>query len=104
LASQFYNFPTYPQLVPDLAKLVANDPKGKPENKYQIFQDASKWTVNVGYPGYANAAIDEIFKTWLIPRMFADVASGRHTPEFALDMYAGQVVNVYDKWRALGKV
>jgi multiple sugar transport system substrate-binding protein len=104
LASQFYNFPTYPQLVPDLAKLVANDPKGKPENKYQIFQDASKWTVNVGYPGYANAAIDEIFKTWLIPRMFADVASGRHTPEFALDMYAGQVVNIYDKWRALGKV
>jgi multiple sugar transport system substrate-binding protein len=104
LASQFYNFPTYPQLVPDLAKLVANDPKGKPENKYQIFQDASKWTVNVGYPGYANAAIDEIFKTWLIPRMFADAASGRHTPEVALDMYAGQVVNIYNKWRALGKV
>jgi multiple sugar transport system substrate-binding protein len=104
LASQFYNFPTYPQLVPDLAKLVANDPKGKPANKYQIFQDASKWTVNVGYPGYANAAIDEIFKTWLIPRMFADAASGRHTPEVALDMYAGQVVNIYDKWRALGKV
>jgi multiple sugar transport system substrate-binding protein len=104
LASQFYNFPTYPQLVPDLAKLVANDPKGKPANKYQIFQDASKWTVNVGYPGYANAAIDEIFKTWLIPRMFADAASGRHTPEVALDMYAGQVVNIYEKWRALGKV
>lgn len=104
LASQFYNFPTYPQLVPDLAKLVANDPKGKPENKYQIFQDASKWTVNVGYPGYANAAIDEIFKTWLIPRMFADAASGRYTPEVALDMYAGQVVNIYNKWRALGKV
>ena len=104
LASQFYNFPTYPQLVPDLAKLVANDPKGKPANKYQIFQDASKWTVNVGYPGYANAAIDEIFKTWLIPKMFADAASGRHTPEVALDMYSGQVVNIFNKWRALGKV
>lgn len=104
LASQFYNFPTYPQLVPDLARLVADDPKGKPASKYQLFQDASKWTVNVGYPGYANAAIDEVFKTWLIPRMFADAASGRHTPEVALDMYSKQVGTIFDKWRALGKV
>lgn len=103
-ASQFYNFPTYPQLVKDLQALIANDPKAQPPNKYQMFANASQWTVNVGYPGYANAAIDEIFNTWLIPDMFADVASGKLTPEASMDLYAGQVERIFDKWRARGKV
>jgi multiple sugar transport system substrate-binding protein len=58
----------------------------------------------VGYPGYANAAIDEIWKTWLIPRMFSDAASGRQTPEAALDTYAAQIDTIYRKWRELKKV
>jgi multiple sugar transport system substrate-binding protein len=104
LASGFYNFPTFPQLVPDLQKLVAMDPKGVPPDKYAIFSDADKWTVGVGYPGYANGAIDEIWKQWLVPKMFADVASGQSTPEAALDMYSGQVNEIFAKWRALKKV
>ena len=104
LASRFYNFPTFPQLVPDLETLVAYDPKVTPPDKYRFFQDASRWTVNVGYPGYANAAIDEVFNTWLLPMMFADAASGRLSPEEALDQYAGQVVRIFDKWREKGKV
>jgi len=104
LASGFYNFPTFPQLVPDLQKLVANDPKAVPPDKYAIFSDADKWTVGVGYPGFANGAIDEIWKGWLIPKMFADAASGRLTPEAALDLYAGQVNDIFGKWRALKKV
>jgi len=104
LASGFYNFPTFPQLVPDLQKLVANDPKAVPPDKYAIFSDADKWTVGVGYPGFANGAIDEIWKGWLIPKMFADAASGRLTPEAALDLYAGQVNDTFGKWRALKKV
>lgn len=104
LASGFYNFPTFPQLVPDLQKLVAIDPKAVPPDKYAIFSDADKWTVGVGYPGFANGAIDEIWKGWLIPKMFADAASGRLTPEAALDLYAGQVNDIFGKWRALKKV
>jgi multiple sugar transport system substrate-binding protein len=104
LASGFYNFPTYAQLVPDLQKLVANDPKAVPPDKYAIFSDADKWTVGVGYPGYANGAIDEIWRDWLVPRMFADVASGRMTAEAALDMYAAQVGTVFAKWQGLKKV
>jgi multiple sugar transport system substrate-binding protein len=104
IASGFYNFPTYPQLVPDLNQLIANDPAATPRDKYRIFTDASKWTVNVGYPGYSNAAIDEIWKGWLIPRMFADAASGRLSPEAALDMYAAQSSAIFDKWRAQRKV
>ena len=103
-ASGFYNFPTFPQLVPDLKQLIANDPKATPSSKYAIFNDADKWTVNVGYPGYANAAIDEIWKSWLLPKMFADAASGRLTPEAALDLYAGQSKEIFDKWRARRKV
>jgi multiple sugar transport system substrate-binding protein len=104
IASGFYNFPTYPQLEPDLNKLISSDPRAKPADKYKIFTDAAKWTINVGYPGYSNAAIDEIWKGWLIPRMFADAASGRLTPEAALDMYAGQSNKIFEKWRALKKV
>ena len=104
LASGFYNFPTYPQLVPDLNQLIAKDPAANPQDKYKIFVGASSWTVNVGYPGYSNAAIDEIWKGWLIPRMFADAASGRLTPEASLDMYAAQSRAIFDKWRAQRKV
>jgi len=104
LASEFYNFPTFPQLVPDLKQLVAVDKKATPSDKYAIFTDADRWTVNVGYPGYANAAIDEIWKGWLIPRMFADAASGRLSPEESLKMYSGQASRIFDTWRARKKV
>jgi multiple sugar transport system substrate-binding protein len=104
LASRFYNFPTFPQLVPDLAALLGNDPKANPADKYKVMQNAASWTVNVGFPGYANAASDEIFSTWLIPKMFADVASGKLAPDAALDQYSGQVAAIYDKWHKLGKV
>ena len=60
--------------------------------------------MGVGYPGYANAAIDEVFREWLLPRMFADVASGKLSAEAAVDMYSAQIGRIYDKWRALKKV
>jgi multiple sugar transport system substrate-binding protein len=103
-ASGFYNFPTYPQLVPDLVAQMAYDRNANPPDKYAVLSDAASWTINVGYPGYANAAIDEIWKTWLIPKMFADAASGRLTPEAALDTYAAQIDSIYRKWRELKKV
>jgi hypothetical protein len=36
--------------------------------------------------------------------MFADAASGRLSPEAALDLYAGQVNEIYKKWQAKRKV
>ena len=38
------------------------------------------WATNVGYPGYATAAIDEIYSTWLLNTMFGKVAAGQATP------------------------
>jgi len=60
--------------------------------------------VPLGYPGYANAAVDEVLKEWIVPRMFADVASGRLTPEASMDLYSGQVAEIYRKWQGLRKV
>ena len=104
LASGFYNYPTYQQLVPDLQQLIANDPKATPADKYAIFSDASSWTVGVGYPGYANGAVDEIWKKWIVPRMFADAASGRLSPEAAMDLYAAEVNDIYRQWQSRRKV
>ena len=58
----------------------------------------------MGHPGYANGAIDEIWKAWLVPKMFADVASSRMSPEAALDMYSAQVNEIFARWRARRKV
>ena len=55
-----------------------------PADKYKVFQNVTDWTVNLGYPGYANAAIDEIYNSWLISTMFAKCASGKLSPEAAL--------------------
>ena len=104
LASQFYNFPCFPQTVPDLQALVATDRKAVPAGKYKVFEDVTSWTVNLGYPGYANAAIDEIYNSWIISTMFAKCASGRLKPEEALDEADKMARNIFLKWEANGKV
>jgi multiple sugar transport system substrate-binding protein len=58
-ASEFYNFPCFPQTVPDLKQQISNDPKAKPPDKYKVLGNVLDWATNVGYPGYATAAIDE---------------------------------------------
>ena len=104
LASQFYNFPCFPRTVPDLKQLISHDSQATPNNKYAMFADVSDWMTNVGYPGYANAAIDEIFSTWLISTMFAQVASGKMTPEAALHQADQEVRRIFSKWSSQGKV
>ena len=50
----------------------------KPRGKYTILTTiAKKYTHNVGYPGTSNAAINEIFTTYLIPQMFARGRAGK---------------------------
>ena len=49
--------------------------------KYKVLGDVLTWATNVGYPGYANAAIDEIFGTWVINTMFAKASTGAMSPE-----------------------
>ncbi len=104
LASQFYNFPCFPKTVPDLKALIANDAQATPSDKYKVFADVVEWTTNLGHPGYANAAIDEIFGNWLISTMFARAASGKLTPEEALTQADQEVRGIFRKWRDRGRV
>ncbi len=104
LASEYYNFPCFTQALPDFKSLIANDPNAKPADKYKILEDSLEWATNVGYPGYANAAIDEIFSTWVISTMFAQAASGKLSPEDAMNQADQEVKRIFKKWKAKGKV
>lgn len=99
IAGQFYNFPCFPSVVPKLKEEIANDPRATPNNKYAVLGDVLDWATNVGYPGYASAAIDESFKTWVIPTMFAKVARGDETPENAAAAAEKEYKRIFDRWK-----
>ncbi len=104
LAGEFYDFPCFPKTVPDLKKLIANDPKAHPPDKYKVLEDVLEWATNVGYPGYSNAAIDEIFNTWVLNVMFAKAAAGKATPEEAIKEADAACKRIFGKWKEKGLV
>ena len=99
VAGQFYNFPCFPKTVPDLKKEIANDPRANPPDKYKVLGNVLDWATNVGYPGYASAAIDEAFTTWVIPTMFAKVARGDETPENAAAAAETEYKRIWDRFK-----
>ncbi len=106
IQSKFYNFPAWTNAVKGgfktMNKLAAADPH-KPRGKYTILTTiAQKYTTNVGYPGFANAAVGDVFNQFLIPQMFAQVAQGKMTPEDAARSMQGQFRTIFAKWRAQG--
>ncbi len=104
LAGEFYDFPCFAKTVPDLAKLIANDPKAHPPDKYKVLEDVLNWATNVGYPGYSNAGVDEIFGTWVLNVMFAKAASGAATPEEALKEADAASKRIWGKWKEKGLI
>ena len=104
LAGQFYNFPCFSSTVPDLEKLIADDPTAQPSDKYKVLGTLMTQATNVGYPGYANSAIDEIFNTWVLNTMFAKAATGNLTPENAIKEADAACKRIFAKWRERGMV
>ncbi len=98
-ASEFYNFPCFPSTVPDIQKRLGNDPKAVPPDKYKVLENVLTWATNIGYPGYASAAIDEVFNTFVIPTMFAKVARDEMKPEDAVRAADKEVRRIFDKWK-----
>lgn len=98
-ASEFYNFPCWPKQVPDLAKQLDSDAKGKPAGKYSVLGNSLEWATNVGYPGYANAGIDEIFTSWVVNTMFAQAATGAASPEDAIKEAEAKCKAIWAKWK-----
>jgi multiple sugar transport system substrate-binding protein len=106
LASQLYNFPSFPGAFPikQIYKVAAADPH-KPKGKYTILTTiANKYTKNIGYPGTTNAAIDELFSKYLIPQMFAEVSQGKMSAADAVSGMDRTIRGIYAKWRSRGKV
>jgi multiple sugar transport system substrate-binding protein len=97
-ASEFYNFPCFPQTVPNLKEQIASDPKAIPHDKYKVLGNVLEWATNVGYPGYATAAIDEVFSTFQLPTMFAKVARDEMSPEDAARAAEREIKRIFAKW------
>ena len=120
MASKLYNFPSFLGSVAEakvpvadrpaagerwLHQVTAQDPFGsKPPGKLQPIATATQWATNIGHPGPANPAEGEIFDTFVLPTMFANVVTGRMTAKQALDDANGQVKRIFEKWRQKGLV
>ena len=105
-ASNFFNFPSFPGAYPlEAIYKAAAASKRAPKGKYSILTTvASKYTCNLGYPGYANAAVQEVFDTYLIPRMFSQVSLGKARARDSVRSTAAEMKGIWAKWRAAGKV
>ena len=62
------------------------------------------WSTNLGYPGYTNAAVDDVFSQFLIPKMVATAARGEMTAEEAVKATEARMKPIYDQWRERGKI
>ena len=108
IRSQYYNFPAWTGAIDGgfkgIRQMTAQDPH-KPKGKYTILTTiAEKYTTNPGHPGNTTPVIDEIFNTFLIPQMFAEVAQGKSTPADAVSSFARKAQSIYRKWRNQGLV
>jgi multiple sugar transport system substrate-binding protein len=104
--SGFYNFPAWTNAIKGgfatMNRMAAADTH-KPRGKYTILTTiARRYTTNVGYPGFANAAVGDIFNQSLIPQMFAQVAQGKMSPEDAARSMQGKFRSIYATWRRQG--
>ena len=99
VAGEFYDFPCFQSTVKDLKQLLSKDSKAQPPDKYMVLEDVLSWATNIGYPGYANAAIDEIYQKWIINVMFAKAAQGVLSPEDAVKEADAECKRIWQKWR-----
>ena len=108
LRSGYYNFPPWTGSIKGgfktIRQLSAQDTH-KPKGKYTILTTiAEKYTTNPGHPGNTTPVMDEIYNTFLIPQMFAEVAQGKMTPAEAVSGFARKANAIYRKWRSQGLV
>jgi multiple sugar transport system substrate-binding protein len=104
--SALYNFPAFastaPQLFAEGGWLDVDLFGSRPINKLQLLKDAESWSTVIGHPGAANAAIGEVFGTFIIPNMFAKAARGEMTPEAAVAEAEQLMIPIFDNWRRQG--
>jgi maltose-binding protein MalE len=103
LASKLYNFPTFPDSAPSLMESIENDPFGsEPADKLLVMEDAADWTVNLGWPGPANALAGEAQTTFVLSDMMAQAAREEMTPEEAVAQAEERLNQIAENWREQG--
>lgn len=108
LASELYNFPAFVSTTPDLFRdggWLDEDPiDSNPPDKLAPLKNAGEWTVNLGYPGPANAAVGEVLNSFILPDMFAKAARGEMSAREAVAEAEGLIEEIFSKWRDQGLV
>jgi len=105
--SKLYDFPGYPEQVPDLDTWLDEDPftiEGDDPTKLQPLKNAVDWSANLGYPGPASPAIGEINGTFILPNMLARVARGNQEAEESVEQAHAECEEIFEKWRNEGLV
>ena len=105
--SKLYDFPGYPDQVPDLDSWLDEDPftiEGDDPTKLQALKTATDWSTNLGYPGPASPAVGEINGTFILPNMLARVARGNQEPEQSVEQAHQECEEIFEKWRSEGLV
>jgi multiple sugar transport system substrate-binding protein len=108
IRSQYYNFPAWTGAIKGgfktIRQLCAQD-SHKPKGKYTILTTiAERYTTNPGHPGNTTPVMDELYNTFLIPQMFAEVAQGKSTPAEAVSAFSKKAQSIYRKWKNQGLV
>jgi len=100
-ASTGYNHPVFDHVVKMPMPILSNDPSSHPPDKMAVLQTANDWTAALGWPGPGNPASDECQNKFILPDMMAQAASGKMTPQEALNYGVKQCEAVYKKWASL---
>lgn len=103
LGSLLYNFPAFPDTAPGLEEALTNDPAGsEPADKLLVMKDAADWTVNLGWPGPANALAGEAQTTFILSNMMAKAARDDMSVEDAVAEAEKQLNQSAEGWRSKG--
>jgi multiple sugar transport system substrate-binding protein len=106
--SKFYNFPPWNGSInggfKTIRRMTAQDAH-RPKGKYTVLTTiAEKYTTNPGFPGNTTPVMDELYNTFLIPQMFAEVAQGKSSPADAVRAFDRKAQTIWRKWRGQGLV
>jgi multiple sugar transport system substrate-binding protein len=106
--SKYYNFPPWTGAIKGgfkTIRAITKQDTHKPRGKYTILTTiAEKYTTNPGHPGNSTPVMDELYNTFLIPQMFAEVAQGKSSPADAVRTFDRKAKAIYRKWKAQGLV
>lgn len=99
-ASGFQNMPGFPGTIDNLSSSLNSDPT-RPD-RYTVLNSVPDTMANIGFPGYANAATDEVMASGIVSKMFTGAVTGQSTAEQAMDAAHAEVAAIFEKWRERG--